>query len=580
MMTMTMMMIVSGQQLEQPDHQQQQQQQQQQPPFPSEDGSLEQEQQQHTVDAVQITATATATATTTAAAANANAPETTIVPTSVPTTVSVSSSSEAPSSYPSENNNDNNNNGNNADPSSNSNPCNSYTCGDYSSAHTLSSTIDKTSFPPPGSAAATVVSGRNSTTTNNIVLNWTAVFAAQNTTPFDFLYADISCPFDTDRLIFANDQIARNTYKNTNAHVGNTENRPALLTNDMLVNVTDLLGVGELLGQDHEPNKNENNKESSTKKKTNKRKAKFQTPRMMHIHIYAIDDQFEFKYKSCPDDFLTPVIDYIPQFELDPIMPPNNPNTNHNTTNTKTNRYSNATSLRFVWNRNIMTLPPFWSTLYPPGDTNNPQRKVTLELWVPKWILESTIIVGPRFDYSLGIDIGPIVDTGGASPSPASVTGKQGVNDGTDSNDEDDVDEDDVDVDDDNNDNDNNTTTTNDTTTTANKFDNKKYFQNSNYLNNRPVYLLTNGPPKVLTVYNTGIGTSLAININTEDIPTTKNNNNGNTVGNNSAYSNNNKNNSNNNDNPNNMLELRYVDQSLNSIIRIQTDANVNGKLF
>ena len=86
---------------------------------------------------------------------------------------------------------------------------------------------------------------------------------------------------------------------------------------------------------------------------------------------------------------IKPVIDIIKQFEI------NNKTYGVNTTN-----------LRFVWNKGAMTgAPNYW-------EENDGLRNVTLELWVPKWILETTTILCPRIDYTLGIEIGGTVDSG------------------------------------------------------------------------------------------------------------------------------------------------------------------------
>jgi len=72
--------------------------------------------------------------------------------------------------------------------------------------------------------------------------------------------------------------------------------------------------------------------------------------------------------------------------------------------------------------------------------------------------------------------------------------------------------------------------------------------------------LLTQGPPRSLTIINFGIGTELVVDINTDSTT------------NYTSGSSNDKSN-------NNMLELKYIDQTLNSKIRIQTDQNVNGTI-
>jgi hypothetical protein len=273
----------------------------------------------------------------------------------------------------------------------------------------------------------------------------------------------------------------------------------------------------------------QSNSSSTTKKR--RREKSFKIPNNIHINIYAIDDQLEFRYRSCPSDMITPVIDIIKQFEI------NNKTYGVNTTN-----------LRFVWNKNAMTggVPNYWEKTNP-GDPNDGLRNVTLELWVPKWILETTTIICPQIDYTLGIKIGGTVDSGDGNYN--------------------------------NNSNKNNNETTTTTTTTA---------ATTNITNDTNIEeeggdlppLLTHGPPRSLTIFNFGIGTELVIDIYTSiSTSTTTNNNTSKTTSGSGSDSDSSSNTSTNNSSIN-MLELLYIDQTLNSEVRIQTDQNVYGTIL
>ena len=223
---------------------------------------------------------------------------------------------------------------------------------------------------------------------------------------------------------------------------------------------------------------------------------------------------------------IKPVIDIIKQFEI------NNKTYGVNTTN-----------LRFVWNKGAMTgAPNYW-------EENDGLRNVTLELWVPKWILETTTILCPRIDYTLGIEIGGTVDSGDGNYNS-------------------------------NNNNSNNNNNNERTTTITAAATNNTNGTNMEGEGGDLPLLLTHGPPRSLTIFNLGIGTELVIDINTSTSTSTATNNNtsnttsvsgsdldssSNTPSNNSSIS---------------MLELLYIDQTLNSEVRIQTDQNVNGTIL
>ncbi|OEU15742.1 hypothetical protein FRACYDRAFT_261822 [Fragilariopsis cylindrus CCMP1102] len=213
--------------------------------------------------------------------------------------------------------------------------CSNYGCGDYSAAENLTDNIN-------------VFFKHHDEGENDIFndINWTAVFEVKERSPFQFLKAGVSCAYDSVRPMF-----------------------------DIIIS------TNNFTTEDIQSNNSSTNSRS-------RREKSFKIPNNIHINIYAIDDQLEFRYSSCPPTMIKPVIDIIKQFEI------NNKTYGVNTTN-----------LRFVWNKGAMTgAPNYW-------EENDGLRNVTLELWVPKWILETTTILCPRIDYTLGIEIGGTVDS-------------------------------------------------------------------------------------------------------------------------------------------------------------------------
>jgi hypothetical protein len=441
----------------------------------------------------------------------------------VSTTTSAPSTSSSPSSIPTQEVN--------VSDGKTENPCSSYRCGDYSSAKILTNHINH-------------FFRHNDEDGNDIFnnTNWTAVFEVKERSPFRFLKAGVSCAKDSkNRMIFDNDFIERNNPSdmvwdviNTSASTStSTSTSSTAGTNDDLTynnfNFTDFANKYNISTNNFTMEggiqSNINGDDSSTTKKRNREKS-FKIPSNIHINIYAINDQLEFRYNSCPQNMITPVIDIITPFEI----------------NNKTYGGVNTTNLRFVWNKQqiITGAPKYWESFYSEDPLNDGMMNVTLELWVPKWILETTTIICPRIDYTLGIEIGGSVDSG------------------------------DGDYNNSNNEKAAATTTANNTNDT-----------NIEEEGDLPL-LLTHGPPRSLTVLNFGIGTELVIDINTSTSTNTTTNNNTNNTSTTSGSGSNSDSSSNKSTNNSsiNMLELLYIDQTLNSEVRIQTDDNVNGTIL
>ncbi len=118
-------------------------------------------------------------------------------------------------------------------------------------------------------------------------------------------------------------------------------------------------------------------------------------PQNIQIRIYAIDDDREFKYRSHPCNIIAPVFGGF------------------NVTFGRWN-FINAPGLEFVWNYTAIkeTQHGFnWLERLACGEDIDSQD-ATLELWIPNRILESSTILGPKYDYTLAIEVnGDLEDT-------------------------------------------------------------------------------------------------------------------------------------------------------------------------
>jgi len=169
-------------------------------------------------------------------------------------------------------------------------PCFDYRCGDYSNA----SKLDYGNYDR---------------------INWTALFADRDSSPFQFIRAGVSCAYNPNRMIFDNDSIKRNNAKQMSLNV--IENSPL----NGFINTSSLT---------NETGESEEDDDISSIK----------IPSNIHIRVYAIDDDLEFKYRSHPCDLIKPIYDVLPYLEM----------------NNKT--YTNSSLLRFVWNRNVKIFSP------------------------------------------------------------------------------------------------------------------------------------------------------------------------------------------------------------------------------
>eukprot|EP00537_Pseudo-nitzschia_pungens_P005653 CAMPEP_0172373134 /NCGR_PEP_ID=MMETSP1060-20121228/50349_1 /TAXON_ID=37318 /ORGANISM="Pseudo-nitzschia pungens, Strain cf. cingulata" /LENGTH=448 /DNA_ID=CAMNT_0013099365 /DNA_START=86 /DNA_END=1433 /DNA_ORIENTATION=+ len=277
---------------------------------------------------------------------------------------------------------------------------NPYVCGDYSRATRL------------GSA--------------NIYFSRTAIVKYVDHDPMDFIRADVSCAFEPDRKIFDNDYSRRNNIKGTfwDPEKGNP-------VHELESDISILNGTIDIF---HQAGGSQDDYED----------VGIKIPKNIHIRMYAIDDDLEFRYRSHPFGLITPVSDVLPSVQF------NNES------------YTNSTLLRFVWNRTSTKnkFQSFFKNLYKNGKVN-----VTLEMWIPNWILERSIILGPRHDYSLGMEIGGTVNHGSSAGNNKA------------------------------------TKTENNETRAANDDD--------------PKLLSTKGSPSRLVVLNNGIGTEVTLVLNT-----------------------------------------------------------------
>ena len=240
------------------------------------------------------------------------------------------------------------------------NPCTNYKCGDYSLAAGLGG--------------------------SNATFNWTTIFEDRSNSPIQSIRAGVSCAFNPDRDFFdGDDDSSRHNNINNMTWTTNEGTQFYPLANP--INFTNRFY--QLRGS----------------KKDYYEDAGITIPKNIHIRVYAIDDDLEFKYRSNPCNLVTPVYD---------------------------------------------------------------KMYASLEMWIPNWILESTTILGPHYDYSLGIEIGGTVNSGGSG-----------------GNDE----------------------------TTIDSSENNKTSADRD--GGDPNLLLTKGPPSRLTIVNKGIGTQKTLVINT-----------------------------------------------------------------
>ena len=198
-----------------------------------------------------------------------------------------------------------------------------------------------------------------------------------------FLIAGVSCAFNHDWVIFDNDSIRRNN--KAESMVWDADNLADGLkaTIDAFVDNTNRTNVSDATTQLGIASEEEYAGIS------------LNVPKDIQIRIYAIDNDGEFRYRSHPCNIIAPL--YVVSEELE----------------FGNRTFENATTLEFVWNytasQKKRESPHLFGNLFSSHKYSN---DATLELWIPNRILETTTIMGPKYDYSLAIEVnGDLVDT-------------------------------------------------------------------------------------------------------------------------------------------------------------------------
>ncbi len=347
-------------------------------------------------------------------------------------------------------------------------PCLNYRCGSYSLASPLDPFV-RCAIESAATKLDLIESETEQTLRSLQSENSVDGEESGGANPPFFLFASVSCAFDRNRVNFVDYVRAQNKTLDAENLLECVEGDRNNFLNDSKDNTGANVTTNHTLPSSEILERGLKRDEAGTS---------VTIPKNIQIRIYAIDDNLEFRYRSSPCNIIAPIFGIYKRINFGRWT------------------FNNAPGLEFVWNYTAITETrkgiTFWERL---ACEDIDLADATLELWIPNRILEKTTILGPKYDYTLVVDVNSdIVDSGNLTSANIGPNA-----------------------------------TTNET--------------------EQSIRLLTEGPPKKVTVWNDGIGTRVIVSI---------------VNGTNST-------------NHDMSTDLQFLDRSLNGVVETITDSNVKG---